>query len=83
MIKRLAFITVLLVVAIVGLRQAWSKPWPDRRPAIPYDGEGCPPGYTKGIAALRPSSRENPLRLDQPEGNWMYVCAPIRTPWSR
>ena len=66
---------------LVGARTRRHGASSDRRPALLYDDKACPEGYTKGIAALRPSSRENPLRLDQPEGNWMYVCIPTR-PWT-
>jgi hypothetical protein len=82
MLKKVAFLAVLLLVVAVEIVGAASPA--TRKPrglALPYNGTACPDGYERGIRALRPSSPENPLRLDQPEGNWMYVCTPTR-PWT-
>jgi hypothetical protein len=80
MLKRVTFLGLLLSVAVFGVLWAMREPvrLDTTRPAIPFDGKACPPGYVKGIFALRPSSPENPLRLDQPEGNWKYVCLATR-----
>ncbi len=78
--KRYSFLALLLAVAVFGVVGVFKgrAPRHARGIALPYDAAtGCPAGYSKEVAALRPSSTSNPLRWKGGEGtDWKYICVP-------
>jgi hypothetical protein len=72
--SKVAFLAVLLSVAVFGAFWAMHGPAPrESRPVLAYDGKACPEAYKK-VRALDPHD---------PASGWKWVCAPTSAAFRR